>query len=295
MFERHKYQELSKAKLAPDALDNAVASIKYDGGNYMIHVGRTGNLRFISRRLSVTGAKIDKTKNLPHLANVKLPQFAGHVFNAELIHTGKDKNNIESHSAASGILNSLPQRAADTQKIAGPIRVVLFDVLHPKIETYQKKLEILKKVEQTIGKPEVVYTPEFVKGKSAIEKLIEETKNQNREGVIITRLDKPDYQTARIKIKHLKTYNLRVGSIIQEVDKNGKLKPSMGAMELIDAEGKVACKVGGGFTHELRKQIWENPKLWIGKLIQVRAQDPTAHKLRSPQYNGDADGELDTV
>ena len=152
-----------------------------------------------------------------------------------------------------------------------------------------------KAAEKAAGKPSVFFTPTFVKGKAAIEKLIEQTKGEGREGVIITRLDKPDYDVARIKVKHLQTYNLRVARIIQEEDKNGKLKPSMGAMALVDTTGREVCQVGGGFSHALRKEIWENQKLWVGKLIQVRAMAPTAEKLRSPQYNGDADGDIDTV
>lgn len=293
MFERHKYKELSKVNL--DEIPDPVSSIKYDGANYFIHIRDHGDPSFISRRLSVTGQELDRTAKLPHLSDIKQPRYAGAVFNAELIHTGHDKNVPESHPASSGILNSLAPRAIETQRVTGPIRAVLFDVVKPQFDSYQEKINYMEQFAKDVNKPDVLYLPEFKIGVEEAKKLIQETQHSSREGVIITSLTKPEPTNTRIKLKHINTWNLRISRLVQEIDKNGKLKPSMGAAIVIDKTGREVAAVGGGWTRAQRIEAHEHPERYINRDIQVRGMTPTAHRIRAPQYNGDADGELDEV
>lgn len=293
MFERHKYKELSKVNL--ENIPDLASSIKYDGANYFIDIDTLGNPNFISRRPSVTGEWLNRTEKLPHLNSPVHGKYAGNVFNVELIHTGHDKNKIESHPASSGILNSLPPRAIETQRLTGPIRAVLFDVIKPELKTYKEKISYMEQFAKDVNKPDLLYLPEFKIGIEEAKKLIASTEKEGREGVILTSLSYPEAQSQRIKLKHINTWNLKITGFIQEVDKNGKLKPSMGAALVSDRTGREVAAVGGGWSRKQREEMFKNPNAYLNSLIQVRGMTPTAHRIRAPQYNGDADGEIDEV
>lgn len=292
MYPRPKYKQVSISDLPTH--DRMVATYKYDGGNYHVPVAADGGLRFISRRESVRGGYPDKTDRLPHFLDIKIPQYAGNVYTVELIHTGHSKHNPESHSAVSGILNSLPERAADTQRQTGPVRAVIHEVVYPQLNTYAEKLAHMKEVENAINRPEVFFSVKPYYG-ADIFKLIRSTKVNKNEGVIATNLDTPESQNIRYKLKHKVHYNLRVVRIIQEIDINGVPKNSMGAVDVADSTGTVVGTVGTGFTRADRLDAFNHPANWMGKLIQVESMGIAASKLRSPVYNGDADGEIDTV
>jgi len=291
MYERHKYIETD----GYDHLKAPAASIKYDGGHFFMVFNEQGKPAFISRRQSVKGHYPDRTEKLPQFHNILIPEKAGHVVSTELIHTGWDKNKPESHSAVSGILNSLAPRAIETQSITGPVRAVLLDVRHPRIETYNGKLEYLRNLEKEVALPDLLFAPDVKIDKDGIGELITKTKSEKREGVIITDLHTPEHENPRIKLKHYQTYNLRVSGIQQEVDKHGFPKSSAGALMLTDATGREVGAVGTGFSKAQRKDIYDNPHNWLDKLVQVRAMTPQASRLRMPVFNGDADGNLDTI
>lgn len=293
MFPRAIYKD-------PESLDwtripDPVGTYKYDGANYWLRFDEQGKASFISRRPSVKGGYPDRTASLPHLTERNLPQLAGHVYNVELIHTGESKDNSESHSVLSGILNSLPPKAIETQRIIGPVRAVLHNVVNPDLPTYKAKLLHMYEVEKSFDNPELLFVATPHVGHEAIVNLVKRTKLNNREGAIITSLTRKEDANPRVKIKHKITYNLKVTSVIQEIDKDGNPKASMGALDVADSSGKVVARVGTGFTRNQRIDAWENPGSWIGKPIQVETMGVAARMLRMPVYNGDADGEVDLV
>lgn len=292
-FPRAKYKETNKW----EDLKDPVGSVKRDGASFFMEFDSNGKPRFTSRRESVKGGYPDRTENLTELSKLRLPEYAGNVYHVELIHTGHDyaEDMAESHPTVSGILNSLKDRALQTQKDIGPVRAVLLDVIHPKIATYGEKLEHLKDVKASSGPGNVLIMPDTKIGKAEIQRLIERTKALKQEGIIVTSLSTPEEKNVRFKVKHVDTYNLRVSRVIQEVDIYGVPKESMGALEVVDASGRIVANVGTGFTREQRKAIWANRANELGKLIQVKAMLSTATKLRSPVYNGDADGDIDLV
>lgn len=286
-LQRHAYREHVPEKL--ETIENPVASTKYDGANFYIRFNEIGQPKFISRRLSVKGTEIDRTAQLPHLASIALLNHAGDILNAELIHNGFKKDAPESHGNVSGILNSLPERAIRTQKETGPVRAVLFDVINPPLPTYKQKIEYLKKIEKEAGKPSVFFVPKFATGIKAIENLLEENKKKKHEGVIITSLTAPEDGNPRYKAKNVETYNLRVTGITRLINIKGEPQNKMGALVVEDCNGNEVANVGTGFTDALRKEIWENQKGWIGRIINVKTFGLAARRLRGPVFNGDAD------
>jgi hypothetical protein len=295
MYQRARYKEYNQVPI--HSIKDPVATLKRDGAHFFLQIDNEGNQKYYSRRPSVKGGHPERSAQIPHLSTKKLPEFAGQVFSVELIHTGHNKNNPESHVATSGILNSLPARSILTQENTGPIRAVLIDVIDPPLPTYRDKLLHMKSLEKKFGNPEILFVDDPAIGIHEIQKLAVKTKAEGREGIITTSLSTPEPVNTRIKLKHFYTYNLRVNRVIQEFDISGNPKDSMGALECTDATGRIVCYVGTGFSRELRQEIWKNPSAWIGKLIQVKTMGLSivGGRLRAPSYNGDADGEISKV
>jgi hypothetical protein len=292
VFQRAKYKDADQSW---QEIKDPSATVKFDGASFFMPISESGSLSFFSRRPSVKGGYPDRTSQLLHLTDNKYPELAGGVYNVELIHTGFNKGSIESHRNVSGILNSLPDRSIATQHRTGPVRAVLLDVINPEIGTYAEKIKHLKKVESIIGKPDLIYAVTPVVGHAAIHDLIRSTKAQSREGVIITSLNTPEHLNTRLKVKHKILHNLRVVKVLQEFDIHGEPKPSMGALEVADASGRVVARVGTGFSRLQRIDAWEHPENWVGKEIQVESMGLAKDMLRAPVYNGFSDGDLDYV
>lgn len=295
MYERAKYLDPGKADWT--ALLNPVATKKWDGAHFFLRVEGDGSLRYFSRRQSVQGHFPERTEQLPQLTQNKLPHLAGNVYSVELVHTGPKRTESESHTRVSGILNSLPAKSIADQQEHGPIRAVLLDVINPPLPTYRDKLLHLKEMEKSFGKPDLLFAPDPKITKKDIVKLIDDTRKRGQEGVIVTCLDTPETSNKRIKIKHRNTFNLKVSRVLQEFDKDGKPKQSMGAVMVVDRSGREVAAVGSGFSRAQREEAWRNPSSWVGRLIQVETTGLAKEggRLRHPVYNGDADGSLDYV
>lgn len=269
------------------------ASVKRDGAAFHAVIGADGYARFISRRLGVGGDYPDKTDRIPHLAAIKFPdKYIGNVINTELVHTGQNSDGPDSHRVVSGILNSLGPRAASTQKLIGPIRAIMLDVQKPELSTYRDKLDYLKEIEQAINKPDILSTIE-VHPQSEIDNLVRKTRDQKAEGVIVTSLTMPEMDNTRWKIKHRISHNLKISRILQEEDISGKLKPSMGSVEVSDSRGVPVANVGSGWSRAEREEAWQYPSRYLGRLISVESMGIAKDRLRAPVYAGDADGEID--
>lgn len=292
MYTRHKYSDrLDHIPLIPD--EDAYYSVKHDGANYFLKYDDEGNASFISRRVGVDGTNPDRSAKVPHLAK-KMPEFAGHTFNVELIHTGLTPDGKDNHAKVSGLLNSLPPRSLEEQRKFGPIRAKVFDYTSDNNISYAQKLDKIHSLVKAFGDHSIFSMPEAVIGHKEGAKLQARLKANRAEGVVISNLRGPDVRP-RIKVKNLNTYNFKVIGITQEFDIHGVAKNSAGALLLADANGTHVGNVGTGFTKEEREDIWKNPSKWINKPVQIIAMDPTATKLRHAVYNGDADGDIDLL
>lgn len=292
-YPRAKYRDHTQESNAD--IESPVGMKKYDGASFFAVVGQDGGLRYFSRRPSVHGGFPERTAALPHLSDVKVPELAGSVYNVELIHTGHSHGSEESHSAVSGILNSLPARAIETQRRTGPVRVVIHNVVYPSLPTFKDKLAYTHALQSAFGKPELLRAVEVHAGNEAIARLLERTKKEGSEGIIVTSLTAPEESNPRLRVKHLSYHNLNVVGFEEELDKSGKPKGSLGSLVVADSTGKVVARVGTGFTKAMRKQVWASRPDWLGKPVQVKSFGVARHRLRGPVYNGDADGDVDRV
>jgi hypothetical protein len=286
MFERATYKD---EKHDWTKIKDPVASLKRDGAMFWLEVQSDGSFKFHSRRPSVSGGHPERSEKLPALTTKKLPEYAGHIFTVELVHTGKTKSDKDNHGKLSGILNSLPPKAVQTQKDEGPVRAVLHDVINPALPTYKDKLLHMKAFEKAYGKPDVMFVVHPHIGLPAITKLMESSRFEGHEGMIVTSLTEPESRNPRVKVKHTLMNNLSVVGMTQEYDIYGKPKQSMGALKLADNTGKEVGLVGTGFTREQREEYWKDPSKIIGEVVQVKHMGYATNAIRHPVWNGFAD------
>jgi hypothetical protein len=202
------------------------------------------------------------------------------------MHTGHAPYGKESHPTASGILNSLSPKSIASQAELGPIRAVLHNVVEPALSTYKDKLLHMKQVQDAFKNPEILRVVEPHVGIPAITKLIESTRREGREGVVVTSLTEPEHANIRIKIKHQLYYNLRVVGFEEEIDKYGKPKGTLGAFICADRSGAIVANVGTGLSDALRKEVWINKGKYLNSIIQVKTMGLARQKLRMPVFNG---------
>jgi DNA ligase-1 len=122
------------------------------------------------------------------------------------------------------------------------------------------------------GRPHTFFEclPELYRGSdtSKVLELLDEAIANQEEGVMINICDAP-YDFGRtwslMKVKKMNTLDLEV---IGYEEGSGRLAGTLGAL-LVRYKNGNTVKVGSGFSDELRRLIWTNPKDMIGKIVEI--------------------------
>jgi len=265
-----KYKEIP---VSEDDSDKYFATEKIDGAHFIAVVNPNG-ISFTSQRKNKDGDLITKEDNVPHLRDLKLPsKYHGMIIRGELWH---DKG----FNTLSGILNSLPRNAVEQQNAKGLVRYAPF-----KIEkgpdgsegmTYEEQYSLLKELSKDL--PYYFEPPK--KAEHGFKALFDEVGNAKGEGVVLVHKDTGD----NIKMKHRFDYDLRIDSFTSGTGKYDQR--AIGAINLVDKNGKPAGKVGTGLSDALRIDMYKNPDRYIGKIVRVTSRKPLLDKLREPSFEG---------
>lgn len=113
-----------------------------------------------------------------------------------------------------------------------------------------------------------------VSSMAEIEPIVEEIWRRGGEGVMLNTIGGP-YEVKRskqlIKIKHVEEFVLPVVDIVEGT---GKYEDAMGSIVCIytDADGVQSyVGVGSGFTDDQRRDIWNNPRKYIGLKAEIES------------------------
>lgn len=137
----------------------------------------------------------------------------------------------------------------------------------------------------------IIYLPTIYEGHDfdKVEELLAKVRKKHLEGLMMN-INDAVYEFKRtkslLKIKVMDDVDLRILSIKEG---SGRLKGTLGRIVCNYKGYKLG--VGSGFTDEDRKQIWANPKDYIGKLAKVQYFEETQNEsgelsLRFPVYLG---------
>lgn len=286
-----KYKEVK-----PDAIDitneKQLMMAKVDGAHNSFILDAGKPLRIFSHRPTEreTGLIEHTHRFLPGLS-IKIPKkLDGLVLRGELFaadpHTGRVRQAVETGA----VLNSNVWKSREIQTHS-PLRAVIFDVVRQKNKElenipYDEKLKILKDVNKKL--PFLELPPTAVTPKEKIDLLNKIRTGQEpitSEGVVLWNRE----GGAPIKAKFRPDHDVYVREIFPE---QGSRELAGGFSYSWTPQGKIVGRVGTGFSHAIKKDMFENPNKYKGRVARVQAldvyTDPNNPKkpgaLRAPSF-----------
>lgn len=298
----HRYPLLhvpakARTKL-PDNLESGfVAEEKLDGSRYLLYIGcdpygrsrhhETFNTLLSRRESSKDGLFVDKSRNLPHITEHPFFGLTYTVLDGEVTLPGQD------FYVLNGIMNSLPEASAAAQEKHGRVIFNVFDVLRIDGKDVTDKpfgerrivLEcIMRDAQAHRAMRYMNLLPQF---EHPFEEHFRRIVENGGEGLIIKNLDSP-YGKGWSKMK--KSHDISCVVMGYKPGK-GKYEGQIGALQLGVWYGGVLTEVGfaSGMDDDLRKAITDNPKAYLGKVVDIFAQQiqtntQSVGRLRHPTF-----------
>lgn len=276
-----KYKSIKPADLSTFTdKSSIVMSPKYDGAANVIVLKNRKHPEIFSHRQGKKGL-IDHTFKLNYdklVSNTGSPRPT--VVWAETMGY-KDKKPLHV-SKLSGLLNA---GLTNTRYDKTPFKNIVYNIDTYKgkdvsTKPYSEKLELLKvlaKHNKFLTLPELATTP--TQKSSLIKNVLKHKHPQTSEGVVLYDLHKP----LPLKSKFDKEFVVYVKGFKSG---KGKFIKSTGGIEYSHTpNGPIVGIIGGGFTEELRQQLYDKPEKFKNKAILVKAQERlSSGALRAPIF-----------
>lgn len=151
------------------------------------------------------------------------------------------------------------------------------------VGTYAQRRELMSTFLYNPAKVQLVESFENLSPNDAFRRFV----SQGFEGAMVKDLSAPYQQGKRssawLKVKAVDSEDCAIVSVHEG---KGRLAGTMG--HVVVEHGNRLVRVGGGFTDEQRKQIWENRDTVIGSWLEVSFQNMTPEgSFRHPRIRGD--------
>lgn len=267
---------------------------KYDGSRYLLHLHHKGH-HFTSRRKSVkTKEYSDKIEQVPHIKKLKiLKQLEGTVLDGEAV---SETMKLNGKGGVSGMLNSLPKRARKKQKKYGKIRYMIFNILadqgstkiqrKPLSEKRKRIKEILHLLHKINPKSKkfLILVPQ-IKATTWKEAVVayKQALKDGFEGLMI----KDNREVEGKGMWKWKVYRDTCVKITGFKPGKNKYKNQIGSIEgsVRDGNKWIAICYAGGVTDKLRRKITNNKNKYLGRVMEIRGQEPSAKgRIRHARY-----------
>ena len=279
---------------------NYVAQEKLDGSRYTMQLTKTGG-RLFSRVASKKGTgNVEKTDNIPHITKVILKEYTDSIIDGEIMSPNPEKLTVTS------IMGALPDKALERQKEFGNVRYNVFDILYYKGKDVQnlpfKERKILVdevvKVYNKAGVKEM-FSLDYITGTGDDKREYYQNIVANGgEGIILKDINSIYEQGERpktwVKVKKNVTSDVVAMGFTDaeqwyakpgEKGRDGVVYPNGKTTKFFDKHWIGAIKYGkynngkltyigecSGMTDEVRKDMTENPKKYLNKVIEIFAQ-----------------------
>lgn len=278
---------------------NYIAEEKLDGERFKMHIFRESN-RFDSRCLSKkTGLFTDKTGNVMHLANYKVPELAGTVFDGEM------KMGVDSMSTST-VMGCLPEEAVKRQAESGVwVDYYIFDVIFYKGDDvrdlpYHVRKEIVYKEWHNYLKTNNHFKLPLCTIKDK-KKFCEDIFTKGGEGVILKNVRAPyTDKKAWVKVKAQATFDVVVMGYEEATPETIKKGDDKATISRLAAQGWIGAVVFGqyvdgklkkfgqcsGMPDDIRADYSLNKKARLGTVITIEAQSriPKTGYFRHPRF-----------
>ena len=264
-----------------------IAEVKVDGHHEIIHVTDHG-LRLASHRLGKnSGVPIEHSDKVPHLRDVRMPQYEGTRMHGELYIKG------QSAATVGGVLNSKVLRARDLQDRLGLIQVKVFDMpvfgKHGDISTwpYERRRLFATALLGRTGSPHIHYVRGQKSGflafyaRTVAGQLFRYSRVPN-DGIVVKRLDAP-YQEDGFPWYKLKPSDSRDLTVIGVTEGRNGMSGTMGALTVLRPDGQTV-QVGTGFKRTQRDWIWEHRDDVVGDVAKVKFHERPGSPWTGPRF-----------
>ena len=281
------------AKL-PDDFNKSyyVAEEKIDGSRYVLYFAcdpydrRPDQNTLLSRRpSSVDGKLVDKSLNVPHITDRDYG-LDGTVIDGEI--------QADDFTMTNAIMNSSPFVAAKKQKESGLVKFRAFDIMAFRGKDIRhlslaERRKILKNVVDRMDNPHVVMVEQITEG---IEEFFTHIVSKGGEGIVLKDL-RQAYGVGWAKMK--KSYDVTC-FISGFKDGNGKYEGGVGSIAIsvfkhkydviVGDEESIEVGFASGFDDAIRADMAKNPKKYIGRAVDVFAQEISKdNRLRHPTFH----------
>jgi len=271
---------------------NWIAEPKLDGTRLKFHITSEGN-RLDTRRISEkTNKFMERTNNFPHLRDLPLEWLEGTVLDGEGI-APVEKDTM---GATQSMVGAGPEHSWEIQDRIGLLNYMAFDIIKYKGEDLrslpfkQRRLtlnmaikQIQNRMKEHLGTVQIL---EQIKDNKR--EFYEKRIAKGMEGIMLKHLD-GIYGNIHGMLKVKK--HIRLTMIITGFKPGaGKHKGKVGSVG-IGFYGEEQLTYAGGLSDILRQDMQDNPKDYLGKVIEIECQEfTTTESLRHPRVVGTSEG-----
>lgn len=219
-------------------------------------------ISLVSRRKSVTGDLLHKEDFVPHLRDIPIPkELIGTKFAGELYHP------MGFHFLSS-MLNSIPDKTVEVQKRYGKIKLAPFELVEPankkNLLPYSKRREILEDITKKLDSDFIKVPQSTNKNKKQFYKKII---SQGGEGIVLKNIDEVYGKGTWFKSTPHPHFDAK---IVDFQPGKGKFKNNAIGAIIVEGKDGQRFKIGTGLTESLRKDMYKNPKNYIGHLVKIK-------------------------
>lgn len=282
--------------------DNYIAEEKLDGERFKMHVFENGN-RFDSRTISKkTNRFTEKTGNVVHLANFKIPGLAGTVFDGEM------KMGVDSMSTST-IMGCLPEEAVRRQIESGIlVDYYIFDIIFYKNQDIrhwpyiQRKQLVTNIYNLYLSGNKNIKIPKSITAEK--KKFCEEIWASGGEGIILKNIYAPyTDKKAWIKVKAQSTFDVVIMGYEEATPETIKKGDDNATISRLAANGWIGAVVFGqyvngklkkfgrcsGMPDDIRAKYSKNKEKYINQVITIEAQSriPKTGYFRHPRFRNE--------
>lgn len=263
---------------------NYVAEEKLDGWRFLMHFGRD------LERVYLTGRRVSKVTGLFSEKGELVPELG--ILHDGLGYTVLDGEIMPPKGAGfrdmASIMNADRETARATIERLGMPTYHVFDLLFVNGEdirerSFLERRENLERLMRRVGNDHVRLVEHHPVEKPVYEMIV----SGGGEGLIVKDIA-AEYGSGWYKIKKASTLDVVItGFTSAKFGRTGKYEGQIGAAKVsVYLTNGTLCEVGqvSGMTDEVRLHMTHHPGEWIGKVIEIEAQEWAKDRLRHPRY-----------
>lgn len=186
-----------------------------------------------------------------------------------------------------GILNATLENAIRKQQEGGiRLKMRLFDIPTMHDLPWEKRLELLHRIVEILPPEYFDVAPQETdprKMRELFDRIRRWEHPETTEGIVIRSPGRKN----PLKVKFREPYRVWIRSIFpQETGElRGKVAGGFRYSLSSNPKAKIVGEVGTGFTAEMRRDMWQHPEQWIGRMALVDAEEQfPSGALRAPSF-----------